>query len=195
MQINTNYNTQNFNGRVNIFTLMKNQFSKAGRFANTEIAEIKASYPKARINQDNVGDTIELSFNHTDNFGMFNSKTCISPDGITETELNSERAIGRKKEFSLFHTIKKRFLKGSSDIEEKRTETQVIFNHKTKQAEEVATKTTDLFGPTEIKVTTKKNRTTTFPTTTIAGNIHPAQATKTVKENGDIVYIERHEHR
>lgn len=194
MQINTNYNTQNFNGKVNIFTLMKNQFSKTGRIANTEIAEIKTSFPKAIINQDNIGDTIELSFHHSDDFGTFKAKTKISSNGVIETEHDGERFMGKNNEFSLFHTIKKQFLKGSFDIAQKKVETQILFNHKTKQAEEVATKTTDLFGPTEIKVTTKKNRTTAFPTTTIAGNIHPAQATKTVQENGDVVYIERYEH-
>lgn len=192
MQINTNYDTLNFNGKVNFLTMVRNHFSKVGKYANQEIAEIRASHPKVEINQEAIGDKIELSFYETSQTGRINAKTIVSKDGIEETEVSGSRLFGIDNRYNLIHNIKRIFAEHDINISTIVTETQSVVNTITKKVEEVATKETNLYGPVKIEVLTKSHRESTFPMTTIAKNLHPAQATKQVNSDGDILYIENY---
>lgn len=192
MQINTNYDTLNFNAKVNLFTMMRNQFSKAGRHANQEIAEIRAENPKIKINQEKIGDKIELSYIEETHTGYMNTKSTISPQGLLETEVNSTRTFGPNNKFNLLHTIKRIWGEKNIPVPTETIETQTLINNATRKIEEFAKRKTNIYGPVEIEVSSKANRESMFPVTTIAGNIHPAQATKHTNADGDIVYIERY---
>ena len=192
MQVNTNYDTLNFNGKVNFFTMVRNQFSRAGRHANQEIAEIRASHSKIRINQEKIGDKIELSYTEKTDTGHINARSLISNEGLLETEVNGARSFGANNQFNLIHTIKRIFRESDIDLPTETIETQTVVNNSTHRIEEFARKQTNLYGPVEIKVSSKANRESMFPMTTIAKNIHPAQATRHTNADGDIVYIERY---
>ena len=192
MEIKSNYNTQNFNGKVRFYTLVKNQFSKAGRYANQEIAEIKATHPKMEINQENIGDKIELSFLERSRTGHIQSKIILSSNGIEETEIQGSKSFGPDNKFNLIHSIKRIFGEKKSNKPTEITETQTLINNNTRKIEETASRKSGLHMPVEIQVQTKIDRESPFPSTTIAGNLHPAQATKHTNADGDVIYIERY---
>ncbi len=192
MQIQTNYNTPTYTGKVTMLTMFRNALSQAGRNANNEISEIKAAFPKLAINQERLGNTIELSYTHNDTVSTITSKILISKDGITQKETNNISYVDKKRKFKLISVLYEYYknLVGKNPI--KKLEIQSIQNTATNKVEEIAKRTEHLDGSISINVTSIFGRESECPSTYLAKNIHPSQAKKVVNENGDIVYIEKY---
>jgi len=193
MQITTNYNTQNFNGKVNFLTMLRNNFSKTGRQANVEIVDLLSIHPRATIEQTRLNSPkrIILSAESSDTDTFYSTRLVITKDGIKESEESHSRFLDKNKKFKLTRTIQNFFENKEQIHPSKSYETEIVENTKTKKREEYALKNSSSDG-IEINVVTNRTRESEFPTTHIAKNLHPQLATRTYYSDGDILYIEKH---
>lgn len=192
MQIQTNYNTPTYTGKVTMFTMLKNTLSKTGRLANSEISGIQTKYPKISINQERVGDLIELSFTRIETNVTTSSRLLISKSGLQEKETNKISFLDKDRKFKLINIIYEYFRNHIGKNAIIKQEIQSIENTKVNKVEEFAKRTLRSDGSVDIAVTSFFGRESELPITPFAKNIHLAQAKKTVRENGDIIYLERY---
>lgn len=163
--------------KVNFFTKCINYLSETGRQANLEIAEMQGTiYQKrlrnghiALLNEHKTGDTFML----------------IQKDSSINVKASKKAVNGSKKLLSFAKTT---YDKYSTIVQTVKKE---VFYFEDK-IEEIARKTRNIDGSSELKVISAGARKTQFHQTRLAGQLHPAMAEKTYLPKGDIVYIERY---
>lgn len=176
--------------KVNKITKFINYFTSSGRSANELYKNI--SLKKGE----------ELYQRHFANGSLGVLKTSIK-DGLKEDRfymLNPDGSHSEKHSMVL-RTLKphllKRFMVNRTDygkfgefIASRRL--QKAFNTFSGKLEEKAERIQNWKDGIIIKVLSKKNRETTFPSTKIGGKLHPAIYTKKVLQNGDVVFTEKY---
>lgn len=165
--------------KINFFTICTNYLTKTGRQANIEIADMQgAVYQKrlpnghiALLNEHKAGDTFML----------------IKKDGSVGIKESTKKENGTNKLITIAKTF---YEKSSQKIKEVKKE--VLYSLPENRIEEIARKTSNIDGSSELKVISAADRKTPFHQTRLAGSLHPAMAEKTITQNGDRVYIERY---
>lgn len=163
--------------KVNFFTICRNTLTKNGRLANLEIAEMQSPvYQKrlrngdiALLNEDKSGDTFML----------------IKKDCSMDMKKSQKAENGYSK---LLSFAKEYYDKSSQKLKEVKKEV-FYYNHR---IEEIARKTRNVDGSSELKIVSAGDRKTLFHQTRLAGSLHPAMAERTIMKSGDVVNIERY---
>lgn len=180
--------------KVNFITRFTNYFSQTGRQANLQIAEMQSDNPKATIYQkrlkegaigllqssqsrDNeISDTFILI--HRNGIGVKDSRQDIFTD-------NKHNPINK------LTTISKELFDKSA-LKIKSVKKSIFYALPQNTVEEVATKTHNLDGSTQLIVKSSGNRKSAFPITRLAGSLHPSMAEKFELSNGDKIFIEKY---
>jgi len=152
-------------------------FTKTGRQANFEMAEMQgAIYQKrlqngniALLNEHKTGDTFLL----------------IKQDGSVDVK----ESIKTAKSKQLLSFVKTYYDKWAQ--KEKEIKKAVFYAMPEGKIEEIVQKTTNFIdGSSELKVITAGNRKSEFPATRLAGSLHPSMAKKVILPDGTKIYTE-----
>ena len=185
--------------KVNFITLVKNNFTRAGRAANVELMEMYAENPKVVAYQKGLSNgKIALKCRSArSQSGVKDNLLIFSKNGLDATK---ETIISRldssihKHVYSSILSIKNLYnIFGEALLTTKKV---ILYNLTNRKVEESATKITNLSGASKLKVYSAGSRTTQFPSTRLAGSLHPQIAEKHIdKLSGDVYYVETHMHR
>ncbi len=178
--------------KVNFITCLVNSFTETGRHANIQIAEMKLDAPSGKIYQRrlrnrNIGLLQKTHLNKP--YGQTNCDcvVLINKDGSVSTKEHHTTTTASKK---IIYSLKTLYGKLSNKIQT--VEKTLLYAHPSGKFEESATKTVNhLMGTSELVVKCAAGN-TSFPTTKLAGSLHPRMAEKSVLPNGDTIYIERY---
>lgn len=162
--------------KVNFLTRCINYLTENGRQANLEIAEMQGAIYQKRLRHGNIALLNEHKTGDT--FMLIRKEGSIVKD-TKKTENGPKKLLSSVKTFyDNYSCIVKKVKK------------EIFFFEG--RAEEIARKTTNLDGSSELKVVSAGDRKTQFHQTRLAGSLHPAMSEKTIMQNGDVVYIERY---
>lgn len=166
--------------KINRFTMFKNYFTSAGINANKEIRKMLSDV--GDIYQKKLSNG-KIVLQQEQNFENLKKSTTLIIDkfGVQNEIIRNKKST---KNFDIKSVSKKDFYAFSDK------EKQTVYNTKNGNIEEKATRLSGLRRGVTIHVISKVNRESAFPSTEIAGSIHPEIHKKITYPNGDTSYIE-----